>query len=333
MRFNIDPDIRHAETPPGALYSDAQIYNRVIDRFLRPGFHAVARVDQLGDKACHPITLLDEPLLITRDRDIHVLSNVCTHRANILVDAPCTQPTIRCAYHGRRFTLDGRMTHMPEFEQALDFPRDSDHLPRVAQHVWGPLVFASLTGTAFDTSVLDRIAHYPIDRAVFDPTTSRDYEVSASWALYVDNYLEGFHIPFVHPSLSRELDYNAYETELFDGGVLQIGVGRDRQPAAFYYWLAPTTMINVYPWGMSVNVVVPRAVDRTTVRFWSFVWDSSLRERGAGAGLHEVEMEDERVVESVQRGVRAQLYRRGRYSPTRELGAHHFHRMLAAALA
>jgi choline monooxygenase len=328
----IDPDIRRAETPPGALYADPDIHKRVIDRFLRTGFHVVAHLGELPPRACVPITLLEEPLLITRDDAIHVMSNVCTHRANILVETPCTQPTIRCAYHGRRFTLDGRMTHMPEFEDAVDFPRKTDDLPHVAHRAWGPLLFASLDGRSFDTSPLDRVAHYPIDRAVFDPETSRDYEVAANWALYVDNYLEGFHIPFVHPGLSRELDYNAYETELFDGGTLQLGFGKDGKPAAYYFWLAPTTMINVYPWGLSVNVVVPRAVDRTTVRFWSFVWDPSLREQGAGAGLHQVEMEDERVVQSVQRGVRARLYSRGRYSPSRERGVHHFHRMLAAAL-
>jgi len=69
------------------------------------------------------------------------------------------------------------------------------------------------------------------------------------------------------------------------------------------------------------------------VSFLAYVWDPAELDRGAGSGLDRVEREDEAVVESVQRGVRSRLYERGRYSPDREQGVHHFHRMLAGALA
>jgi choline monooxygenase len=98
---------------------------------------------------------------------------------------------------------------------------------------------------------------------------------------------------------------------------------------AFYFWLFPNTMFNFYPWGLSLNVVSPLAAGRTKVAFHSYVWNSALRESGVGAGLHLVEMEDEEVVESVQRGVRSRLYDRGRYSERREVGTHHFHELLA----
>jgi choline monooxygenase len=91
-------------------------------------------------------------------------------------------------------------------------------------------------------------------------------------------------------------------------------------------------MINVYPWGVSLNVIRPLAVDRTRVSFRTFVRDPARLDRGAGAGLHAVELEDEAVVESVQRGVRSRLYRAGRYSPSRETGVHHFHRLLAEVM-
>ena len=55
-------------------------------------------------------------------------------------------------------------------------------------------------------------------------------------------------------------------------------------------------------------------------------------ECGAGADLDRVEREDESVVECVQQGVRSRIYERGRYSPSREQGVHHFHRLLAAAI-
>ncbi len=91
-------------------------------------------------------------------------------------------------------------------------------------------------------------------------------------------------------------------------------------------------MLNVYPWGISVNVVKPLGIDRTRVSFLSYVWDPSLLDSGAGSSLDRVEREDEVVVEAVQRGLRSRLYRRGRFSPTRESGVHHFHRLLAERL-
>jgi len=354
--FDIHPDVRCAETPPGAFSSDPTVFRAIVERVLATSMHVVARADEVAEpRACVPFQLLPEtlaePLVLSRDGEgiLRALSNVCTHRANILIDAPCALVTIRCRYHGRRFALDGRMTHMPEFDEALDFPRESDHLKAAQLASWGPILFAGMPDAApIDTREVDhRLAFLPLERAVFDAETSRDYDVPANFALYVDNYLEGFHIPFVHSALNATLDFGAYETHLLERGVLQIGIAREGEPcfdlpelhldygkrvAAFYFWLWPTTMINAYPWGLSINVVQPLAVDRTRVRFWSFVWDEALRERGAGKGLHQVELEDEQVVQSVQAGVRSRLYTRGRYSPTREASLHHFHRLIAHAL-
>ncbi|MHC5004768.1 MAG: SRPBCC family protein, partial [Planctomycetota bacterium] len=99
--------------------------------------------------------------------------------------------------------------------------------------------------------------------------------------------------------------------------------------AAYWYWLFPNLMLNFYPWGLSVNVVKPLAPDRTKISFLTWVLDESRLGEGAGAELDRVEREDEAIVESVQRGVSSRLYERGRYSPAREQGVHHFHRLLA----
>jgi choline monooxygenase len=69
------------------------------------------------------------------------------------------------------------------------------------------------------------------------------------------------------------------------------------------------------------------------VLFRSYVSDPEAIATSAGSDLHRVEMEDEEIVEAVQRGVRSRLYDRGRYSPRRERGPHHFHTLLTRALA
>ena len=80
---------------------------------------------------------------------------------------------------------------------------------------------------------------------------------------------------------------------------------------------------------LSVNLIEPIAKDRTRVHFRSYVHDSALLGQGAGGDLDQVEHEDEAVVESVQRGIQSRAYTTGRFSPRREQGVHHFHRLLA----
>ena len=168
--------------------------------------------------------------------------------------------------------------------------------------------------------------------------------VNCHWALYCDNYLEGFHIPFVHKDLNSVLDYGSYRTELFDFGTLQVGYAKDGEevfdlPAdhpdygqsigAFYFWLFPNIMLNFYPWGLSVNVVKPINQNKTRVSFITYVYDETKLDLGAGAALDKVEREDEFVVEGVHKGMHSHGYTTGRFSPKRERGVHHFHRMLA----
>jgi choline monooxygenase len=354
----IEEDIRDASTLPGAFYTDPHTHARVVERVLGRGWHVVARKDEL--QAATPVTLLDgcldEPLVLTTDKTgaRHCLSNVCTHRGNLLVAKPCDVASLRCRYHGRRFALDGRFTHMPEFEEARSFPSLADDLPRVPFAEWGPVVFASLAPRApfaqIMAPVMERVGFLFAEGAppmVYDASRSKDYEVQANWALYCDNYLEGFHIPFVHAGLAEAIDYGSYATETFAHGSVQIAQAKEGQAsfelppghrdhgkriAAYYFWLMPCTMLNFYPWGLSLNVVQPLGLSKTRLSFWSFVQDASKLDAGAGSGLERVEHEDEEVVESVQRGVRSRLYTRGRFSPTREIGVHHFHRLLSAAL-
>lgn len=344
MSYAIDPDITVAQTLPGAFYSDPGAFEAMRTRVFARTWQWLGALDDVAEPEClAPRELLpgclDEPLVLARDAAgrLRCLSNVCTHRGNILVAAPCRARHIRCGYHSRRFDLAGRMTFMPEFKEARDFPSPADDLPQVAFGEWGGFGFASLDPAAplghFLGDMQAGMQGAPIERMRHDPARDRDFVVEAHWALYVENYLEGFHIPFVHPALDEAVDYGSYAGELFGYSNLQLALDREGRVAARYWWVFPNLMLNFYPWGLSLNRVEPLAIDRTRVLFRAFVWDASRLETGAGAGLDRVEAEDEAVVRSVQRGVRSRLYRRGRYSPTRERGVHHFHRLLAEFLA
>ena len=240
---------------------------------------------------------------------------------------------------------------MPEFDQTKNFPSENDNLHSFPIEEWGPFLFTGMDPEFEFKSVLDvmdeRIGFLPLDQFSFDANLSKDYLVNCHWALYCDNYLEGFHIPFVHEGLNKVLDYSNYQTVLYDHCNLQIGFSDEsnevfdfpkdhidygKNIAAYYYWLFPNMMFNFYPWGLSINVVKPLSINKTKVSFLTYVFDDSKLHKGAGNDIDKVEREDEFIVENVNKGIQSSFYKSGRYSPTREQGVHHFHRLLAQFL-
>ena len=357
--FSIDPDIARAETLPAEVYRDPAVYALQRERIFARSWQLAGDADRLKAPGhVLPFTLLDgcldEPLVWTCDDQgtLRCLSNVCTHRGTLVVEGEGHLNQLRCRYHGRRFHIDGRFHSMPEFDGVANFPTPADDLPQLPTGRLGPLLFCALDPAfPFDdwiAPVRARTSFLPLDRYVLDARASQEYHIQANWALYCDNYLEEFHIPYVHRgSLTGTLDYEEYRTERFRWSNVQLGVAgageaafqlpedhpdAGTRMAAFYFWLFPNLMLNFYPFGLSVNLVQPLGPERTKVSFLRYALPGAPAPSGAGGDLHRVEMEDEEVVEAVQRGVRSRLYHRGRYSPRREVGTHHFHGLLAEFL-
>lgn len=332
--FEIDPDIRRARTLPSRFYTDERFFELSKERIFSRTWQFAGSTDDSGN--LDPVTLLpdflNEPLLFVTEGELtRCLSNVCTHRGKVLVEKRCSGGLIRCGYHGRRFALDGGFLSMPEFDGVEDFPTDRDDLTVIPFAEFLGFRFVSLfPEEPFDALVGDiskRFADIEATRLAL--SSSMDYVINAHWALYCENYLEGFHIPYVHHSLNEVVNYGTYTTETFRLSSLQTGYDDDGNIAGRYLFLFPNTMLNFYPWGVSINVVEPIEPAKTRVQYLTYVSDESKLGEGAGADLHRVEMEDEAVVESVQKGIHSRFYDRGRYSPTREQGTHHFHRLIA----
>ncbi|MCB1026097.1 MAG: aromatic ring-hydroxylating dioxygenase subunit alpha, partial [Acidobacteria bacterium] len=219
---------------------------------------------------------------------------------------------------------------MPEFDDAENFPAKTDDLAPIPFETWEDFIFASIDPRfPFSDLINDmRAVMKGFDFKDLKKVSEKDYFLDAHWALYCENYLEGFHIPFVHKDLNRELDYGNYKTKLFRLSSVQTGYNDGGNIAAQYFFIFPNLMFNFYPWGISVNIVKPVTKSSTKVSYLTFVSDESKLGRGAGGDLEKVEFEDQAVVESVQKGIRSRFYDKGRYSPMREQGTHHFHRLI-----
>ena len=354
--FEVNKDIAKAKTLHTDFYTSKAVFEASKKRIFEQTIHFIGDMDMLPEKNfATPVTILkdviDEPLVLLRDKEDQVkcFSNVCTHRGNILVDKPCKARKITCKYHGRRFNQDGKIEFMPEFKEVEGFPCEDDHLQSLPVLKWGNLLFTSLNSNVnekiFFAEMQKRMQFFPMDQLKRREDLSKEYFISANWALYCENYLEGFHIPFVHEGLNEALDFSDYSTEIFyPYASLQLGIAKSDEDtfdlpessedygkniAAYYFWVFPNMMFNFYPWGLSLNVVEPVAHNKTKVSFITYMYDESRYNRGAGGNLHQVEIEDEEIVHNVQKGVQSRFYNQGRYSVTREKGTHHFHRLLA----
>ncbi len=354
-RFHIDPDITLAKTLSTEFYTSPQYFEEAKEKIFAKSWQFAGDTNMISEHgSVYPFTLfagyIDEPLLLSKDKQgkMHCLSNACTHRGNLVAYEAGKVNLLRCRYHGRQFLLDGSFLSMPEFKEVKDFPSPCDDLTSLPLFNWGKLLFTTLhagsNATDFFGEMMERVNFLPLDKLVYRPDLSKDYHVKANWALYCENYLEGFHIPFVHAGLNAVLDFGEYTTELFRYSNLQLGIGKKgdvcfdlpetsvdfgKEVAAYYFWVFPNMMFNFYPWGLSLNIVQPTEISSCKISFLSFVYDETRLGTGAGSGLDTVELEDEEVVENVQKGIRSRFYEHGRYSATREQGTHHFHSLIA----
>ena len=237
-KIYVNPDIEKAETLPAIFYRSNSYFEELKEKVFLKSWQFV------GHKSILPINIntypfkfiknyIEEPLLLVKDEDekISCLSNVCTHRANIIINNKGNVRDLRCMYHGRKFDLDGKFKSMPEFSLAKEFPRDCDDLKEFPIANLGPFIFVGLE-PSFDfesvcSKINQRISFLPMDHIEYRPDLSKDYMVDSHWALYCDNYLEGFHIPFVHNDLNNVLDYEKYDTEIYEYFNLQIGYSKD----------------------------------------------------------------------------------------------------------
>ena len=152
-RFTIHPDIAIARTPHTDLYTDPQVFGLSKEKLFAPSWQFIGDTSLAADPGdAYPFTLLekllDEPLVLVRDEggELRVLSNVCTHRGNLVVNEPCRVTHLRCRYHGRLFHLDGKFQSMPEFKEVKDFPSAADDLRQLPLYQWGKWLFTSLDG-------------------------------------------------------------------------------------------------------------------------------------------------------------------------------------------
>ena len=347
--YTATQDLSRATTLPSGWYTDPQFLEherqRVFWHTWQPVGHArdVARAGQY-----FAAEIAGEPIVVTRSADgkVRAFSNVCRHRASLIACGKGEGSVLKCPYHGWTYQLDGRLLGAPEFDGVNDWDRASVCLPQYRVQIWGPFVFVNVDGEAPPLeevmgAIPQEVANIGCAIGDLQFAYRRDYVINCNWKVYVDNYLEGYHLPTAHPGLFRELDYSQYRVDphrWYSSQYAPMRPPRDPEQkrqyseedqSALYFWIFPNFMLNVYPDNLSSNIILPLGPDKTLTIFEWFQYPGRREVReDTIAFSDEIQQEDILICESVQKGLQSRTYDRGRFSVKRENGVHHFHLLM-----
>ena len=367
--LDMNPQLECAETLASRFYTDPAILALEKERIFRRTWQFVGTLSPpCGEVNGEKRTIADpetyftfdvagEPVVVVRDKagTLRAFSNVCRHRAGPIAQGAGCKNVLNCAYHGWTYTLDGRLIGTPEIDGVEFFDRSTMGMVPLRCETWQQFIFVNFAPggpslAEYLGNILQLSGEFPF--AGLELVERRDYYVNCNWKVYVDNYLEGYHIPIVHPGLMKEIDYPRYRCETFRYHSQQLGPVKTVKPGdthervyapgmglkeALYFWIFPNLMLNIYPDNVSINLIVPLSHDKTLTIFEWYFHDpgsAKVRERaGKAVGFSDtVQQEDIHICEAVQRGLQSATYDRGRYSVKRENGVHHFHMLLAEFL-
>lgn len=331
----------HAYALDALFYTDPNVFAEEWKWLFGSNWQWATHVSRLREPGDYALTSVGGmPLCVLRDSNgaVRTLHNVCRHRAGPLLTEPCGHVrSLRCRYHGWNYSLQGELLSAPEMEQAPGFALNANRLPQAPTGTWQGLVFTSVQPLC-DFNQLCEDLNASLAPACDDYHFCQrvDYEVRCNWKVYVDNYLEGYHLPHVHPALNRMLDYRRYATRTYRWHSVQSSPLQGAQcwgPGhAAYAYLYPTTMLNFLPGRLQMNHVVPLSHRSCRVVFEYYYHsgqDAAYRDEDRRVS-DEIQKEDIQICEAVQRGLESGSYRSGRLQPEREQAVHHFHELYRA---
>ena len=369
MHLDMNPQVECAETLASHFYTDPAVLAREKEKIFLHTWQLVGTLSQpCGElngakrtiaepESYFTFDVAGEPIVVTRDKSgmLRAFSNVCRHRAGPIAQGSGCKHVLQCGYHGWTYTLDGKLIGTPEIDGVEFFDRSQFGMVPLRVETWEQFIFVNFDANA--PSLRTWLGNIPEQAKEFSfeglaLAERRDYVVNCNWKVYVDNYLEGYHIPIVHPGLMKEIDYPRYRIETSRYHSQQLGPVREIRPGdtservyppglglkeALYFWVFPNLMLNFYPDNIQTNIIVPLSHHKTLTIFEWYFRDASSEKVGERAKKaiefsEVIQQEDMHICEAVQRGLNSSLYDRGRYAVKRENGVHHFHLLLSEFL-
>ena len=345
---------------PPYCYTSREFYELEVEQIFLKEWLCVGRVEQAEKPGDYfALEIANEPVVVARDEagELHAMSAVCRHRAQVVAEGEGNVRSFQCPYHGWTYSLKGELIATPEMKQTENFDRTQICLPAIKLEVWEGFVFINFDSQCKPLApALEGLSRRVANWKISDmrcPKVLR-YDVACNWKNFVDISMEAYHSPNVHPdSLEADRPMHLWDTPEVDGAY-EILIGDhvqqtsrtlggdaalpqieslsqqdlDESPLALVY---PNLVLVLSADAIGYLSFLPKGPEQCTSTVGSCFPNSSVErsdfEEGASAHYawwDALNPQDIRAVESSQRGVRSRFYRSGRYS-IREKVPHRFH--------
>ena len=369
-----------AETITPEAYTSDDFFALERERVFASGWVAVGPSAQLRDPGELLVAdVAGRSVIVVRglDGELRAFYNTCRHRGTRLLPSGAgrVRRSIRCPYHSWAYSLDGSCIGTPLFEgskipedqrgvfdmgEVAAFDKADYGLLEVRAGCWGPLVFVCLDEEAAPLSehlgdLPRRTAGYRLDE--WELARTAHYDVGANYKLLAENFMEYYHLPWVHPGLVKVSPIEAHHrwqgTGMYTGmctfpiaadseqGGWQVGLPpisglRDTDAeSARFVWLFPNVAINVLPNHLFLIHASPLSPGRTRETTYLLTHPESTSDGRSeeavdrlAAFWDEVNREDIEIVERVQQGIATTPFPGGRLCYRFEEPLHRFQNMI-----
>jgi len=221
---NVRKPLLEAEGLPPSCYTDPAFYAREQSRIFQSSWIMVGRVDQIPKRGDYfTAEFAGVKLFVVRDLEgaPRAYANTCRHRGAALLSDRGNCRAVVCPYHSWTYALDGSLRGAAGMEQSVGFNNGEHGLHKIRLDTWGGFIFVCLSPAAPTLAewlgeLPQRLAMYGFDDMV--ATRRAEFTVACNWKLWVENFMEGYHIPIVHRStISKKKAINHAQDPPADG--------------------------------------------------------------------------------------------------------------------
>jgi len=346
---------------PGTAYTSKEFYQLENSELFSNTWVFVGFAHQIPNAGdAMPVTVAGKPVLIIRNKknEVTAFHNVCRHRNLQLVDKPsnCGR-MIRCPYHSWTYDLEGQLRGTPYFGGDATTPVDGfemqdNNLLGVNSRVWHDWVFVNLSESpeSFE-NFLSPLKKVLADNDVtqYKPVALVEFgEVACNWKLLMENFIEPYHVQFVHKTTTEQPLEDHYT--VVEDGCLGSAVDLSEEQAAQagegtlgvtsrYLTLFPNFVMGTYqPDQLGIHLNIP--VDEETTRQYRVIYvhqDSSYSDEQIEqlkTLWHSVHLEDHEMCERLQKGRYSEIAQQGGLlSPHWEISVRKFQELVANAIS
>ena len=154
-----------------------------------------------------------ESIVVLRDEqgEVRAFYNVCQHRGNrIFTSESGSVQQVACPYHGWRYALDGQLVEIPDEERFCPAVEKNERsLKPVKLALWAGIVWVNMDPEAKSLQqylgpIIDNLTPYQFENMVL--AKHQTVSLDANWKTARDNFLEQYHVDFIHPQHASFVD-------------------------------------------------------------------------------------------------------------------------------